>query len=84
MSPTSCEFCGGPIRQRFFIVDKGKTWTACFCSNFCSLGWVVVRLVSPNRPAAESERPPLSDRYGEAGAWWAVAGPGIRPTRPAR
>jgi ribosomal protein L24E len=76
MSPTTCEFCGGPIQEgrRFVIIDKGKTWTAFFCSNVCSLGWAVVRLVRPDRAAADVEVLSLSERYGEEGSWW--PGPG--------
>lgn len=69
--PSTCQFCGGPIREgyRFVVPAKDRSWAAFFCSPPCSLGFGVCALVAGGRVRGPGQRP-LADEFGTEGSWY--------------
>jgi hypothetical protein len=74
--PSTCQFCGGPIRegQGFVVPAKDRSWTAFFCSPSCALGFAVSALVAGGHVRGP-EQLVLADEFGTGGSWY-------EPVRP--
>ena len=69
--PTTCQFCGGPIRegQRFVVPAKDRSWVAFFCSPYCASGFGVSALVTGGWRGTGSPEA-LAEQFGEGGSWY--------------
>jgi hypothetical protein len=73
--PTTCEFCGGPIREGQRFVVPANSWVAFFCSPYCASGFGVCALVAGGMRARGPDQPPLAEEYGVEGVWYGEGRP---------